>query len=115
MNILAFSRFMVLPLVAGDVPCGHVTLVAAMHLGKAMVVTDSVGVHDYVHEGENALAVEAGSMDELANALKRLWQDQELCRRFGENGRLFAAYECTEVRIAEHFRNYLFDSKLDED
>jgi hypothetical protein len=34
-NILAYSRFMVLPLVGSDVPCGHVTLVAAMYLKKA--------------------------------------------------------------------------------
>jgi glycosyltransferase involved in cell wall biosynthesis len=110
MNVLAFSRFMVLPLIAGDVPCGHVTLVAAMHLGKAMVVTDSIGVRDYVHGGENSLAVAAGSMQDLAHAVDRLWQDQELCRRLGENGRTFATSECTETRIAEHFRNYLFAS-----
>ena len=32
MNILGHSRLMALPLVGSDVPCGHVTLVAAMHL-----------------------------------------------------------------------------------
>lgn len=112
MNILAFSRFMVLPLISGDIPCGHVTLVAAMHLGKAMVVTDSAGVRDYVHEGENALAVDAGSMQSLMHAVERLWQDQELCRRLGKNGRSFAAGECTEARIAEHFRSYLLGLEI---
>ena len=32
MSVLLHSRFMVLPLLTSDVPCGHVTLVAAMHL-----------------------------------------------------------------------------------
>ena len=54
-NIVAFSRFMVLPLAGSEVPCGHVTLVAAMHLKKALVVTDSRGVSDYVQDGVNSL------------------------------------------------------------
>ena len=33
-NIIKFSRFMVLPLRGSDVPCGHVTLVNAMFLGR---------------------------------------------------------------------------------
>jgi glycosyltransferase involved in cell wall biosynthesis len=107
MNILLYSRFMVLPLLPGDIPCGHVTLVAAMHLGKAMVVTNSSGVLDYVHDGDNAIAVDAGSAQALAGAIQRLWQDRDLCRRLAENGRSYAAVQCAEIRIAEHFRNLL--------
>ncbi len=40
MNVVKHSRFMVLPLEGAEVPCGHVTMVSAMHLGRAMVVTD---------------------------------------------------------------------------
>jgi glycosyltransferase involved in cell wall biosynthesis len=115
MNILLHSSFMALPLLPGDIPCGHVTLVAAMHLGKAMVVTNSSGVRDYVHNGENAIAVDAGSAQALADAMRRLWEDRDLCRRLGENGRSFAAAECTEARIAQHFRKYLKNIKLDSD
>ncbi|MDP9095167.1 MAG: hypothetical protein M3N26_01205, partial [Pseudomonadota bacterium] len=49
-NIIAHSRFMVLPLRDAEVPCGHVTIVSAMHLGKAIVATRSSGIADYVHE-----------------------------------------------------------------
>jgi glycosyltransferase involved in cell wall biosynthesis len=112
MNILLHSRFMVLPLIPGDVPCGHVTLVAAMHLGKAIVVTDSPGVTDYIREEENAIMVESGSVKSLVAVVRRLWEDHELCNRLGENGRAFAAAECTEQRIAEHFRGVLYNLKL---
>ncbi len=111
MNILLHSRFMTLPLLPGDIPCGHVTLVAAMHLGKAMVVTDSAGVTDYIRDGVNAISVNAGSVQSLVPAIKRLWQDRELCQLLGANGRLFAAAECTEERIAEHFRGFLSSMK----
>jgi glycosyltransferase involved in cell wall biosynthesis len=107
MNILLHSRFMALPLVDSEVPCGHVTLVAAMHLGKAFVITDSRGVRDYVCDGGNAITVDAGSTQKLADAMRRLWDDRELCLRLGENGRSFAAKECSEARIAAHFRNFL--------
>ena len=40
-NILMHSRFMALPLAGTQIPCGHVTVVAAMHLGKASIVTRS--------------------------------------------------------------------------
>ena len=106
-NVLMHSRFMVLPLINSQVPCGHVTLVAAMHLGKAFVVTDSSGVHDYVRDGENALTVEPASVEDLTAAVQRLWKDPLLCARLGENGRRFAARECTEEQIAEHFRRWL--------
>ncbi len=107
MNILLHSRFTVLPLISGDIPCGHVTLVAAMHLGKAIVVTNSVGVGDYVRDRENAMTVDAGSVQSLVDGMWHLWQDRELCGRLGAMGRTFATAECTEARIAEHFRKYL--------
>lgn len=107
MNILWHSQFMVLPLAGTQVPCGHVTLVAAMHLGKAFLITESIGVQDYVRPGENALTARAGSIDDFANATSLLWSDPDLCSRLAENGRRFAAEMCTEERIVEHFRGWL--------
>src|SRR5207248_6437727 len=72
MNILSESRFMILPLNSSAVPCGHVTIVAAMHLGKTMIVTASAGVEDYVKDGENALTVPVASVPDLVQAITRL-------------------------------------------
>ncbi len=96
MNVLAFSRFMVLPLDRADVPCGHVTLVNAMHLGKAFAITRSAGIADYIREGENALMFSAKSVNEMTDVLRRMWYDPELCARLGSAGRAFAAEHCTE-------------------
>ena len=107
MNILFHSSFMVLPLMGSQVPCGHVTLVAAMHLSKAMVITDSSGVRDYARHGENALIVPTGSTSDLVSAIQKLWTDAALCAQLGKNGKDFAAHECSEARIVEHFRLWL--------
>ncbi|MHB8887112.1 MAG: glycosyltransferase family 4 protein [Methylovirgula sp.] len=112
MNVLQHSRFMVLPLISSMVPCGHVTMVAAMYLAKAFIVTASLGVRDYAREGDNALTVTAGSVDSLVAAIKRLWEDPALCERLGDNGQKFATRECTEERVAEHFCNWLDSRRL---
>ncbi|MFZ0677276.1 glycosyltransferase family 4 protein [Candidatus Binatus sp.] len=107
MNILAHSRFMVLPLLHSEVPCGHVTIVAAMHLGKAIVITDSAGVRDYVQDGYNAVTIRPRSTADLIEATERLWSDPALCKNLAENGRRFARRECTEERVVQHFRDWL--------
>ncbi len=112
MNILAHSRFMVLPLIDSEVPCGHVTLVAAMHLGKAIVVTDSRGVRDYVRQEENALLISSGSVTELAAATERLWRDPVLADALGDRGREFASRECIEERAVLNFAEWLHSHGL---
>ena len=112
MNVLLHSRFMVLPLVGSAVPCGHVTLVAAMHLGKAFVVTEFTGVLDYVSDGENALTVAAGSIEHLIAVIRRLWNDPVLCARLGQNGQRFARVHCSEEHIADHFRGWLQSERI---
>jgi hypothetical protein len=94
-NILMHSRFMALPLVGTEIPCGHVTVVAAMHLGKAQIVTRSTGLDDYVMEDRNALTYEARSAEDLASKIRKLWDDPGLCQTLGENGRRFAAEYCS--------------------
>jgi glycosyltransferase involved in cell wall biosynthesis len=112
MNILMHSRFMVLPLLHSQVPCGHVTIVAAMHLGKALIITESEGVRDYVQDGHNAITISPRSATALAEATERLWESPLLCKIIGENGQRFARRECTEGQIVQHFRGWLAESGL---
>jgi glycosyltransferase involved in cell wall biosynthesis len=107
MNVLFYSRFTVLPLVDFNIPSGHVTLVAAMHLGKAVIVTDALGVRDYVHNGENALTASLASVPDLVAKIQLLWEDTALCARLGTMGQRFAGQECSEQRITQHFCGWL--------
>jgi glycosyltransferase involved in cell wall biosynthesis len=107
MNLLKFSKFMVLPLAGSEVPCGHITLVNAMHLGKGFLISNSTGVRDYVMEGENAVTCAANSAGALVEGMERLWGDEKLCRRLGENGMRFAREKCSEASTLEYFKNYL--------
>lgn len=111
-NIVAFSRFMVLPLTGTKVPCGHVTLVAAMHLKKAMIISDSLGVSDYVQDGVNSLLVPVGDPTALASRIRELWNDPERAERIAAAGQTFAAVNCSEDQIVNHLRQVLIDFGL---
>ena len=103
---------MVLPLAGSEVPCGHVTLVAAMHLKKAMVISNSLGVSDYVQDGVNSLVVPVGDATALACSISELWNDPRRSERMGAAGQEFAAVYCTEDQIVNHLRQVLLDYGL---
>jgi glycosyltransferase involved in cell wall biosynthesis len=111
-NILAYSRFMVLPLSGQDVPCGHVTLVAAMHLKKAVIISNSMGVSDYVREGVSSLCVPVGDVDALALRIGELWNDRQRTGQFGDAGHALALAHCSEDSIKSHLKKVLLDYGL---
>ena len=105
--IMQSSEFTVLPLAHDRVPCGHVTIVTSMHMGKAQIVTDSAGVTDYVEDEKTALLVRHGDSQDLAQKIERLWNDSEERTRLGGNGRKFAAEHCTNSSVASVFAEYM--------
>jgi glycosyltransferase involved in cell wall biosynthesis len=106
-NIIANSRFMVLPLRDGQVPCGHVTLVAAMHMGKAIVATASAGISDYLQDGVTGRLVGAGDTQALAARIEECVADPVQRDLMGERGRRFARAYCMEENVVAYFRGYL--------
>ena len=107
MNVLAHSMFMVLPLRDSTVPCGHVTVVSAMHMGKAILSTDSTGLRDYLIDGSNAEFFSAKNPKQLADKIERLFHQPLLCQRLGTFASTFAKQHCSEDNTAAYFRRYL--------
>lgn len=107
LNVLAHSRFMALPLANTQVPCGHVTLVNCMFFGKAMVITRSSGVADYVKDGDNATLCNAGDAEELAARIGEMWNDPAMSRRLGDAGLKFAHAHCREENVLGHFKRIM--------
>jgi glycosyltransferase involved in cell wall biosynthesis len=107
MNVLAHSMFMVLPLRDSKVPCGHVTAVSAMHMGKAILSTDSTGLSDYLVDGDNAVFFSPGNSKQLAEKIERLFSQPLLCQRLGAVASIFAQRHCSEDNTATYFRRYL--------
>ncbi|WP_428386705.1 glycosyltransferase [Mucisphaera sp.] len=112
MNILKYSRFMTLALKHSRVPCGHVTLVAAMYFCKTTVCTASVGVDDYLVDGETGVITESGSPQAMAEAIEDLWENREKADLYGERSLAFAQKNCTEDSIYEWYVGYLQEKKI---
>jgi glycosyltransferase involved in cell wall biosynthesis len=107
MAILKHSRFMVLPLDNGVVPCGHITMVSAMHMGKAFVATDSPGISDYAVHDRNCLVTPPGEVEALASAIRELWNDPARTGILAQAGLDFARQYCTEEATVAHVRSLL--------
>lgn len=67
-----------------DRPSGPLVLLDALALGAAVVVTEVNGSRDYVEDERTALVVQPHDVDELARAIRRLLDDDELRRRLAE-------------------------------
>jgi glycosyltransferase involved in cell wall biosynthesis len=106
-NILTHSRMMVVPLRDSQVPCGHVTIVSGMFFKKAMVVTNSAGVHDYIQDHQTGLFYEPKQVKDLAEKIQQLWDDATKANALAEAGYQFSSDKCTEKSVVNYFNNYL--------
>lgn len=106
-NILTHCRFMVLPLRDAEVPCGHVTIVSAFHQGKAVLATDSKGVHDYITDLTTGRLAPPNNAEQLAQLIQTLWQDPEGTTALGQAGQRFAAQHCTEAAVVRYFEQFI--------
>jgi glycosyltransferase involved in cell wall biosynthesis len=105
--VIRDSRLLVLPLLHSEVPCGHVTMVTAMFLSRAIVATRSAGISDYLIPDHNGVVVPPSDPAALAAAIDKLWNDPDATRRLGQNGRAFALANCTEERTIAYVRGLI--------
>jgi hypothetical protein len=112
MNYLQHSQYMVLPLKGAEVPCGHVTIVSAMLLHKAIIATNSAGISDYVQEEVNGLLCRPSDPDHLADAMRTLWKDKVWSERLGEEGFAFAERNCSESKVREEMTVFFRERSL---
>lgn len=86
LELLHGSDFVVVPLTDLPRSTGQVVILEAMAIGKAVIVTETVGTVDYVESGENGLLVPPGDAEALATAMRRLSEDPELRARLSAKG-----------------------------
>jgi hypothetical protein len=106
-GIVQHARAALIPLRSRETPCGLVTLVGGMHLGKAQIVTDAAGAADYLKDGETGLLVPAGDAQALAAAIRRLDQDPALAARLGAAAKTYASAQCSEADTVAFFAELL--------
>jgi len=97
----------VVPILDDLVGAGHITIVHAMLLGKAQVVTEVETVRDYFQHEVHGLYAAPRSVHSMRTAILRLLQDPKSCQRYGENARRFALQWLVEEAAARNLRQLL--------
>lgn len=87
------ARINVVPLIPNEkvTAAGQVTIVEAMRMGRAIIATRCNGVEDYIIDGETGLLVNPYSVEEMTEAIDKLWHDQPLRNRLGKAAQQYAA------------------------
>jgi glycosyltransferase involved in cell wall biosynthesis len=85
---LASADIFVLPYLGGMHPSGP--LHRALATGKAIITSDTPVIKEIIKDGYNGILIKPGSIDELANAILRLYEDDELRKKLAINARRFA-------------------------
>jgi GT2 family glycosyltransferase/glycosyltransferase involved in cell wall biosynthesis len=105
----ARARAVVLPVADALYPAGLTALLEAMSMAKAVIVTRSRGLRDYVIDGETALVVEPNDTAALRDAVRRVLTDRALARRLGDAARARVEAELNLDRYVEQLAALLDD------
>lgn len=102
------ALIVVVPLRPMVTASGIGTLLEAMSMGKALIVSDSPGIRDHVVPDETALVVPSCDPDALRGAILRLQSDPALRLRLGQGARAYieahCSYRAVGTRMAEYLR-----------
>jgi glycosyltransferase involved in cell wall biosynthesis len=88
------ARFLVVPSMWFE-GCPLVVSEAMSH-GLPVIASRIGGLPEFVEDGVTGLLFEPGNVAELAEQIRTLWENPDLCRRLGEAGRRKAEREYNE-------------------
>ena len=101
------ARVNVIPMNLGGIVAGTVTIAQTLRLGRAPVITNRIGIHDYVRHEETGLLVEPFDVGDMGGALERMWEDHDLRNRLNTNASDFAMRNCTDEAAGASLRTLL--------
>lgn len=98
-NYISNARIVVIPRFRDDIaPAGIATYLSAMIRRRCCVLSEGPG-HDDVLTGGQAVIVEPEDPEQLAKAIRRLWEDDELRTSIAERGYAYAQSVGDERRL----------------
>lgn len=86
-ELYAQAAVVVVPLIPNDFQAGVTTILEAMSMGKAVIVTATDGQRDVIVDGETGVLVPPDDSVALRSELRRLLADPRERRRLGANAR----------------------------
>jgi hypothetical protein len=100
----AAANVVAVPIKAVTYCAGVTSICESMCMGKPVVVTNSVGIVDYVNEGVSGFIVPVGDATAMRHAIESVWRDPERRAEIGTRNREYAekhlAVEAYVARVA---------------
>lgn len=112
-NMMKNANMVVAPCVIsedGDRDGLPTVLLESMALGTPVISTQVAGIPELVSDGLTGLCVPERNPQALADAMRRLLDDHDLCRTFSHNGRRLIEQEYDEDRNAAKLRGLFADA-----
>ena len=78
------------------------TILEPMMQGKPIIASRIGGIPEIVDEGVTGLLFEPGNADDLAEKIRYLWDNPELCEKLGRAGREKALREYSPQKYYQH-------------
>ena len=107
-ELYARARFVVVPLFPVNFQAGVTTIMEAMAMGKAVVVTRTPGQTDYVRDGETGVYVPPSDPAALRQAIQRLLDHPAEAQRLGQAGRELFSDKFDLDRYVELIKGLLY-------
>jgi glycosyltransferase involved in cell wall biosynthesis len=99
--LYAAARLVIVPLRTLTYAAGVTAVIEAMAMGKAVIVSDSPGIRDYVTDGVSGRVVPVGDVEALRAAIQELWDDTLRLTAIGRNNRTRIEREINTDRYVE--------------
>lgn len=97
---IARARFVILPLPHFDYSYGQMSLLQSMSMGKAVIVTRTPSVIDYVHDNVNAVFVRPHDTNDMKEKMDDLLTHPDRVERFERAARLTVLKDFGEAKMA---------------
>jgi len=106
-NLIASARFVVIPLPYFRYSYGQMSILQSMSMGKAVIVTRTPGVIDYVIDNENGFFVNPYDINDLSETIAKLLKNPQLSSSVGHNARITVTADFNEKIMAERIYNFI--------
>lgn len=101
------ARLSVVPIDNTQTASGQITVIDTMTLARPIIASRCMGTEDYIDDGRTGMLVEPKSVEQLTDAIQRLWDDEPTRAKLGETARAHALEQYSNEAVGRRLGQIL--------